>query len=339
MGCFERRETHTIMLDDVYHGYLDWNMMFAAERLGRLDAQKTGIAAYLARDSYYNDPRYAETLLTLGFFDVQLFYHNHLQALIGCRDIQTPEGAKALVVIVFRGSDQVQDWLQNLDIRMTRFLNKEKFPHFSRLKVHNGIFERVHDFEDWSRRVIFKDGPLKGNLLQMLGDELKRKQCFFWIIGHSLGGAMATLYAARLCDCYNVSRNRILSHTFGAPPIGNRYFAARYGHESCLRAQKIKRKSDSLALFRFVNTEDPIPAPRFADVRVEKAQGGPIAQPPYRLLGFKHVGKEVRFSPRHLPGFYEKYKQFTGRRYNSSHFMKVHFMEAYITGIDVLNTH
>ena len=174
------------MLDDVYHGYLDWNMMFAAERLGRLDAQKTGIAAYLARDSYYNDPRYAETLLTLGFFDVQSFYHNHLQALIGCRDIQTPEGAKALVVIVFRGSDQVQDWLQNLDIRMTRFLNKEKFPHLSRLKVHNGIFERVHDFEDWSRRVIFKDGPLKGNLLQMLGDELKRKKCFFWIIGHSL---------------------------------------------------------------------------------------------------------------------------------------------------------
>ena len=326
------------MLDYIYNGSLDWNTMFVAEELDSLDAQKTGMAACLARDSYYNDLRYAETMLTLGFSDVQLFYHNHLQALIGCRDIQTPEGAAALLVIVFRGSDQIQDWLQNLDIRMTRFLNKENFPHLSRLKVHNGIFENVHDFEDRAERIAFKDGSLKGNLLQILKDELKRKRCFFWIIGHSLGGAMATLYAARLCDYYSVSRHRILSHTFGAPPIGNRYFAARYGHASCLRTGKIRKKNDSLAIFRFVNTEDPIPAPRFADESAEKAESGSITQPPYRLLGFKHVGREVRFSPRQLPGFYEKYQRFTGRRYNSAHFMKVHFMEAYITGIDVLNT-
>jgi hypothetical protein len=38
-----------------------------------------------------------------------------------------------------------------------------------------------------------------------------------------------------------------------------------------------------------------------------------------------------------LPDFYEKYKAFSGRRYNSSAFMKVNFMEAYMTGIDVLN--
>lgn len=325
------------MLDYVYNRSRDWNKMFAAEELGRLDAQKTGIAAYLARDSYYNDPRYAETLLTLNFFDIQLFYHSHLQALIGCREIQTPEGVTALVVIVFRGSDQIQDWLQNLDIRMTRFLNRENFPHLSRLKVHNGIFENVHDFEDRAERVIFKDGPLNGNLLQILGDELKRKQCFFWVIGHSLGGAMATLYAARLYDYYKVPLNRILSHTFGAPPTGNRYFAARYGHESCLRTNKTRSKSNSLALFRYVNTEDPIPAPRFADEFAETEEGGSITQPPYQFLGFKHVGKEIRFSPRLLPGFYEKYQRFTGRRYNSSHFMKVHFMEAYITGINMLS--
>lgn len=325
------------MLEYVYNGSLDWNQMFVPEKLNSLDVQKTGIAAFFARDSYYNDPRYAETLLTLGFFDVQLFCDSHLQALIGCRDIQTPEGVTALVVIVFRGSDQIQDWLQNLDIRMTRFLNKEHFPHLSRLKVHNGIFENVHDFEDRAERVTFKDGSLKGNLIQILRDEYKRKQCIFWIIGHSLGGAMATLYAARLCDYYEVSRHRILSHTFGAPPIGNRYFAARYGHVSSFGMKKHRKKGDSLALFRFVNTEDPIPAPRFADNDIEKAEGGSITQPPYRFLGFKHVGQEVRFSPRLLPGFYDNYQLFTGRRYNSSHFMKVHFMDAYITGVDVLN--
>jgi len=325
------------MLDDVYHESFDWSGMFLSRKLREFDALKAGIAACLARDSYYNDPRHGETLLMLGFSDVQLFYHNHLQALIGSKDIATNDETATLIVIAFRGSDQIQDWLQNLDFRMTRFLNTEHFPHLSRLKVHNGIFENVHDFEDKTDRIVFRNGPLKGNLAQIMRDGPGRKQCFFWLIGHSLGGAMATLFAARLCDYYGISMNRILVHTFGAPPIGNRYFAARYGHQSAWRIQKHKNKSDALALFRFVNTEDPIPAPRFADEDTAKAEGGVIAPPPYRLLGFKHVGQEIRFSPRRLPDFYDKYQTFTGRRYNSSHFMKVHFMEAYMIGLDILN--
>jgi hypothetical protein len=323
------------MLDYVYNESFDWAQMFLPSKLTEFDIRKAGIAACLARDSYYNDQRHAETLLMLGFYDAQLFYDNHLQAIIGCRDIKTPDGTLALIAIVFRGSDQVQDWLDNIDFRKTRFLNTEHFPHLSRLKVHNGIFENVHDFEDKAERVTFKNGLANGNLTQILKDESRKKQCFFWIIGHSLGGGMATLFAARLYDYYGISSERILTHTFGAPPIGNRYFAARYGHESRPRTKNIKNKSDLLTLFRFVNTEDPIPGPRFASEAKEKAEGGSITQPPYTLLGFKHVGQEVRFSPRLLPAFYEEYQAFTGRRYNSSQFMKVHFMEAYMTGVDV----
>lgn len=326
------------MLDYVYNEAFDWNQMFLPGSLTKFEGRKAGIAAYLSRDSYYNDARYGSTLLTLGFYDTQLFCDKHLQAIIGCMDIKTSDETLALVPIVFRGSDQVQDWLQNLDFRMTRFLNTEQFPHLCRLKVHNGIFENVHDFEKKAGRITFKSGLLKGNLFQILRDELRRKQCFFWIIGHSLGGAMATLFAARLLDYYGVSKDKILTHTFGAPPIGNRYFAARYGHKSLSRTKITKKKSDLLNVFRFVNTEDPIPAPRFADEASEKAQGGSLTQPPYQLLGFRHVGQEVRFSPRFLPAFYEKYKAFTGRRYNSSHFMKVHFMEAYITAVDIISS-
>lgn len=323
------------MLDYVYNESFDWSQMFLPGQVTEFDIRKAGIAACLARDSYYNDQRHGETLLKLGFYDVQLFYNNHLQAIIGCRDIKTPDGTLALIAIVFRGSDQVQDWLDNLDFRMTRFLNTEHFPHLSRLKVHNGIFDNVHNFEGKAKRVTFKNGVAKGDLTQILKDESKRKQCFFWIIGHSLGGAMATLFAARLYDYYGVPSERILTHTFGAPPIGNRYFAARYGHKSAFRIKNTRQKSDLLTLFRFVNTEDPIPGSRFANEAQEKAEGGSITHPPYHLLGFKHVGQEVRFAPRFLAGFYEEYQTFTGRRYNSSTFMKVHFMEAYMTGVDI----
>jgi hypothetical protein len=326
------------MLDSVYNKSFDWDQMFLPGRLTAFDGRKASIAACLARDSYYNDTRYGETLLRLGFYDAQLFCENHLQAIVGCLDIKIPDETLALIPIVFRGSDQVQDWLQNFDVRMTRFINTEQFPHLVRLKVHNGIFENVHDFEKKTERITFKNGLLKDNLHQILRDEIKKKRCFFWIIGHSLGGAMATLFAARLLDYYGVSRDRILTHTFGAPPVGNRYFAARYGHKSFDRTKVIKKRNDLLPVFRFVNTEDPIPAPRFADEAIQKAQGGSLTPPPYQLLGFKHIGQEVRFSPRFLPDFYEKYKTFTGRRYNSSHFMKVHFMEAYITAVDIIRS-
>lgn len=325
------------MLDYVYHESFDWAEMFLPDKLKEYDRRKSGIAACLARDSYYNDARHGETLLTLGFYDVQLFYSGNLQAIIGSRNIKTADGIMALMTIVFRGSDQIQDWLDNLDFRMTRFLNKERFPDLSRIRVHNGIFENVHDFEDRAQRVTFKNGVVKGNLAQILRDESKRKQCFFWIIGHSLGGAMATLYAARLCDYYGISPERILTHTFGAPPIGNRYFTARYGHQSVLSIQKNRKKSELLTLLRFVNSEDPVPAPRFLDEVHAEAEGGSITPPPYKLLGFKHVGQEIRFAPRLLRGFYDQYQNFTGRRYNSSHFMKVHFMEAYMTGVELLN--
>jgi len=333
-----KSDGNKIMLDYVYHESFDWTAMFQADQLKGYDRRKAGIAACLARDSYFNDLRYGQTLLTLGFNDVRLFYTGNLQALIGCRDIRTSEGPLALMTIVFRGSDQIQDWLDNLDFRMTRFLNRDRFPLFSRIRVHNGIFENVHHFENSAQKVVFDHGAVKGSLAQILKDETKRQQCFFWMIGHSLGGAMATLFAARLYDYYGVSPDRILTHTFGAPPIGNRYFAARYGHQSVLSMEKNLKRNTLLNLVRFVNSEDPVPAPRFIDHARAEAEGGSITPPPYKILGFKHVGREVRFSPRRLSGFYDQYQTFTGRRYNSANFMKVHFMEAYMTGLAALGT-
>ena len=323
------------MLDFLYHEPLDWQQMFLTGKLKEYDRRKAAVAACLARDSYYDDARHNATMLALGFHDAQLFYNNNLQAIAGCRDIQGDDETRALIAIVFRGSDQIQDWLQNIDVRMTRFLNSEKYSHLSRIRVHHGIFENVHDFEKKAEKIAFQTGFLKASLPQIIRDESINRQCLFWIIGHSLGGAMATLFAARLFDYYGIPADRILVHTFGAPPIGNRYFAARYGHQSTFRVQKTK-KDVLLNEFRFVNTEDPIPAPRFANEAQEEAEGGSIMQPPYKLLGFKHVGQEIRFSPRVLTGFYEKYQAFTGRRYDSAHFMKVHFMEAYMTGLDAM---
>lgn len=326
------------MLDYVYNESFDWNKMFVSGKLAEFDFRKAGIAACLARDSYYNDKRYGQTLTALGFRDIQFYSEKDLEAFAGCLNIKLYGENLALIPIVFRGSDEVRDWLRNIDVRMTRFLNTERFPGLRRIEVHNGIFDMVHDFEKKANRIIFEDGLLDGTLFQILRDESKRKKCFFWIIGHSLGGAMATLFAARLLDYYGVDKDRILTHTFGAPPVGNGYFARRYGQANRSRSKVSQKNKDLLTVFRFVNAEDPIPAPRFPDGATEKAEGGSIIGPPYHLLGFRHFGQDIQFSPRFLPGFYDKYQAFTGRRYNSSQFMKVHFMDAYMTAVDIIGS-
>ena len=259
------------MLDYVYNESFDWAHMFLPAEITKFDNRKTLIAAYLDRDSYYDDSRHAKTFQTLGFYDSLLFHDNHLQALIGRRNIKTSEENMLLITIVFRGSDQIQDWLHNLDYRMAHIFNKILFPHLRRLKVHHGIPKNVLNFERKAERITLKNGLVKGNLAQILKDEFIKKHCFFWVIGHSLGGAMATMFAARLYDYYGITSEKILAHTFGSPPIGNMYFAARYGHKAAFSAKKTKKKNNLLTLFCLVNTEDPIPAPRFTDESSEKS--------------------------------------------------------------------
>jgi hypothetical protein len=265
-----------------------------------------------------------------------MFEHDHLQALIGCRDLETPDGTAVLIAIIFRGSDDVLDWLHNLDFRKVRFLDRERFPQLVKLKVHKGIMENVLDFEHKALRIVSQNGAIKGSLAVHLTDASKRKQCFFWIVGHSLGGAMAALFAARLYEYYQAPSERILTHTFGAPPIGNRSFAAHYGHDEGTGNTGLAGSRPLLKVIRFVNTDDPIPAPHVAVSTRKKERTVSIPRPPYRLLGFKHFGREVRFTPGSLAAFRESFKMSTGKPYRSSNFMDAHFMEAYLAGVDAL---
>lgn len=86
----------------------------------------------------------------------------------------------------------------------------------------------------------------------------------FFITGHSLGGALATLMAAVI----SIDRSRQMSwpslapiaYTFGSPRVGNRGFAALYDHSVPLT-------------FRYVNQDDLIP------------------RLPWQLGRYRHIGQ------------------------------------------------
>ena len=136
--------------------------------------------------------------------------------------------------MAFRGTDEFSDWLDNINA----FSTKELFGEF-----HRGFWNSVED--------VWRPINKKFRSLQK-----KNKRPLF-ITGHSLGGAMATIAAAKLI---HVDRPFTSVYTFGQPRALSRETAQVFNVECKSR------------FFRFHNNNDI------------------VTRVPARLMGYSHVG-------------------------------------------------
>ena len=136
--------------------------------------------------------------------------------------------------MAFRGTDELSDWLDNINA----FSTKELFGEF-----HRGFWNSVED--------VWRPINKKFRSLQK-----KNKRPLF-ITGHSLGGAMATIAAAKLI---HVDKPFISVYTFGQPRALSRETAQVFNVECKSR------------FFRFHNNNDI------------------VTRVPARLMGYSHVG-------------------------------------------------
>lgn len=141
------------------------------------------------------------------------------------------------VVIAFRGTEKLKDWLTNAGF---------DFQNTPNGKVHKGFDNALNSV--WNQIV----HTLKK--VQQYGQPL-------WITGHSLGGALAVLAVARLVldidpDIYKSVHGL---YTFGQPRVGDRTF--------------VKTLDDQIKprYFRFVNDNDIVPR---VPIRLNQYQHG-----------------------------------------------------------------
>ena len=150
--------------------------------------------------------------------------------------------------IVFRGTNELVDWLDNINA----FPTKELFGEF-----HRGFWNSVEDV--W----------------QTINEQFRclqeKKRLPLFITGHSLGGAMATIAAARL-----IHEDKPLTsvYTFGQPRALSRETAQIFNVECKSR------------FFRFHNNNDI------------------VTRVPARLMGYSHVGSYMYISEK--GGIYPK---------------------------------
>ncbi len=102
------------------------------------------------------------------------------------------------LVVAFRGTDQVRDWLTNITARMEAGFGG---------KVHAGFAAALDS--------VWADVEEHLSSLRDNGQTV-------WVTGHSLGGALATLAAKRLAVRPHATM------TFGQPRVGDRAFASAF---------------------------------------------------------------------------------------------------------------
>ena len=164
-------------------------------------------------------------------------FDNYLKkiSLFGSKnEIEIPIGfiarKKNNIYIIFRGTQTVKEWINNLNTDLTRYFIQEYG------SVHDGFLEAYSDIR------------IK------LSEELKKieRPKKIYIAGHSLGGAFATL---ALPDIEISLRMKITAlYTFGSPRIGDSTFVQRFNYSFAWKSFRIVNSTD-------IVTEIPFPIP------------------------------------------------------------------------------
>jgi hypothetical protein len=151
------------------------------------------------------------------------------------------------ILVAFRGTDPAKpiDWFIDMDAL-------HQHADFPEAKVHQGFEEALAAV--WGpagREILPKRLAARGNRT-------------VWIAGHSLGGALAELAAAKAAAVSGIPVQGV--YTFGQPRVGDERFAHRV--------------SDAIGtrIFRFINNHDIVP-------RV-----------PLWGMGFRHYSRELIFN-------------------------------------------
>ena len=142
-----------------------------------------------------------------------------------------------MYILVFPGTERLKD--AEVDLRLSRVYfagnNPDAFQAAAAEGGHSGADPLVHQgFNDYTRVALFqKKLPAFGDATAgevIAGLLRKNPKAVLYLTGHSLGGAVATLTAARLADM-GVRPEQLQVVTFGAPAVGNHAFARAYEHK------------------------------------------------------------------------------------------------------------
>jgi len=163
-----------------------------------------------------NIPNYAPNGKVMEFIDDTL---TDFQAGI------TKSDSKKRFVVVFRGTESNTDWLYDFLIC--------KHNYKDNIRVHSGFHRQL-----FSNSNYFK---LTSCLINLLAQD-EYKDYSVYITGHSLGGALATMYGYFLSK--ELCNNDVTVVSFASPRVGNEDFKQDFDNQKNLKCYRVTNNRD-----------------------------------------------------------------------------------------------
>ena len=168
---------------------------------------------------YYHSTASHRGMLNRGFLHQLYVYFKGKRSVVDLQFLYLSKldkkTGKRLIVVVFQGSNKPQDWMTNATFQRVDFMNRGE--------VHQGFYGA---FKLFYRSLKTKRAKTNKMMLNQLLRDTKtfNEMTNIIFVGHSLGGAIATLASCYLHEL-GVSRDIMKVYSFGAPPIGSKPFA------------------------------------------------------------------------------------------------------------------
>jgi len=175
-------------------------------------------------DNYYSlFNKYFKNTEIYGYF----FNKNRLHSLI----LLNHESSE--IIVIFRGSQYLEEWIENLKIYETEILFNKKY------KIHNGIYNMYKNNDE--------------NMIYILKNIFNQYPKYRKILtGHSRGSTFSILLAFELLTTLNVQYDYNI-YTFGSPPIFNEELSKKLHNNNNLNIYNIINESDIIARLPYFN--------------------------------------------------------------------------------------
>jgi pimeloyl-ACP methyl ester carboxylesterase len=200
------------------------------------------LSAAVSNDVYQNNS-YGFNLQNAGFSNVNFIDIGYdVQAVTAIKEF--PAEGKRIIAISFRGTASLDDAMTDLNVAGDVFN-----PADPTIEVHHGFMQSTRYFMAYEPNILI-DGvkTLDAIIAENNPDDV------FWISGHSLGGAIATLYSAKLKD-RGINPANIVTYTFGAPAVGNNHFAAVFDNQ--INLHRVRNLYDPVPYSTYIATLNP----------------------------------------------------------------------------------
>ena len=135
------------------------------------------------------------------------------------------------ISVVFRGTDSKLDWYYNFNFRQKLL--------YKNVRVHEGFYRQLHSNGSYQL------------LVDVVKEQLEKYPNYEIIVsGHSLGGALSTLFGFELSK---EIQNKITIYSFASPRVGNLNFKKKFTERKNLKHFRVTYKRDIVPSFPMLN--------------------------------------------------------------------------------------